>query len=375
MITLAILALAALVPLRRPGAAASLSFLLSCLWNEIPFVGLFLLLLSVVIPALTGGEIGPPRGPAGIVLAVLVALGFALIAWRGMRAGPAMGTALRASGHSFAADRPGSGLLPPARTLFRAVLAPLPLWRHDVRRTANIQYGPAGRYNRLDIYGPRAGVRRAPVLIHFHGGHFQMGWKSFDGRPLFQHLAARGWICVSANYRLRKAGRFPAAFVDAKRAIAWVRGHASEIGADTSTLVVSGSSAGAHMASMAALTPNDPVFQPGFEKADTTVSAAVGLYGYYGPRERGSNPPSGPGDYIRSDAPPFLLIHGTNDTVVPVERADTFFEKLEAGSDGPVHLARLPGAQHGFDLTWSLRFGHVIHGIEKFLNSVRDTGD
>lgn len=381
VITLAILALAALVPLRRPGLVANLSFLISCLWNEIPFVGLLLLLVALA-PALSGGAIGPPGGAPGLALAGLVAFGFVLIAWRGLQAGPAMGAALRGQrgdkrdGTRGAGPRgSGFGLLPPAPALLRAVLAPLPLWRHDVKRLANIQYGPAGRYNRLDVYRPRHGAHGAPVLIHFHGGHFEMGWKSFDGRPLFQHLASRGWICVSANYRLRKAGRFPAAFVDAKRVIAWVRGHAAEIGADPSTLVVSGSSAGAHMASMAALTPNDPVFQPGFEKADTTVSAVVGLYGYYGPRERGSTPPSGPEDYIRPDAPPFLLIHGTNDTVAPIEWAETFTEKLAEGSEGRVLLARLPGAQHGFDLTYSLRFGHVIHGIERFVTWVRDAGD
>jgi acetyl esterase/lipase len=70
--------------------------------------------------------------------------------------------------------------------------------------------------------------------------------------------------------------------IDVKKVIAWARAHADEYGADPAFVVVAGSSAGAHLAATAALTANDPTFQPGFEEADTTVAAAVGLYGYYG---------------------------------------------------------------------------------------------
>ncbi len=85
--------------------------------------------------------------------------------------------------------------------------------------------------------------------------------------------------------------------------ISWARGHAAEYGADPSLLIVAGSSAGAHLAAMAALTPNDPAFQPGFEDADTAVSAAVCLYGYYGDREPAGALPSSPEVYLSCDAP------------------------------------------------------------------------
>ena len=82
-------------------------------------------------------------------------------------------------------------------------------------------------------------------------------------------------------------------------------------------MFVAGSSAGAHLAAIAALTANDPTFQPGFEDADTTVAAAIGLYGYYGPVDRGRQPlPSSPLDYVDPDAPPFLIAHGDQDTYV-----------------------------------------------------------
>jgi acetyl esterase/lipase len=77
--------------------------------------------------------------------------------------------------------------------------------------------------------------------------------------------------------------------------IAWVREHGHEYGADPAVVFVAGSSAGGHLAAMAALTPNDPAFQPGFEHADTSVTAATPLYGYYGPLDTNERSPPGCG--------------------------------------------------------------------------------
>ena len=161
-------------------------------------------------------------------------------------------------------DHPAHPRLRSGCSLARVLLAPFPLWRRDVERIANVSYGDAGRANRLDLYRHRSHPAGAPVLIHFHGGHFRMGAKSREARAIFYRLAGHGWVCASANYRLREAGRFPNSLIDAKKAIAWARRHAPEYDADPTVLFVAGSSAGAHLASMAALTPNDPAFQPGF---------------------------------------------------------------------------------------------------------------
>ena len=72
------------------------------------------------------------------------------------------------------------------------------------------------------------------------------------------------------------------------------------------------------MEMMREVAPDDPAFQPGFDRVDTSVSAAVCLYGYYGNRDPGSRSPSSPHAYIRKDAPPFFVAHGANDTFVPV---------------------------------------------------------
>ncbi|MES9544085.1 alpha/beta hydrolase [Actinomadura sp. NPDC000600] len=138
-----------------------------------------------------------------------------------------------------------------------------------------------------------------------------------------------------------------------------------------STLFVAGSSAGGHLASMAALTPCDPAFQPGFETADTSVSGAISLYGYHGGLDGEVDSPSSPVSYLRPDAPPFFVAHGTADSLVPVEDTRLFVDRLRSVSVNPVVYAELPGAQHSFDLFHSLRFEAVIDGIEAFTTWAR----
>jgi acetyl esterase/lipase len=156
-----------------------------------------------------------------------------------------------------------------------------------------------------------------------------------------------------------------------KKVIAWVRGHGHKYGGDPSVLFVAGSSAGGHLASMAALTPNDPAFQPGFEDADTSITAAVSLYGFYGSPGTDWPRPSSPMAYVTADAPPFFVAHGDLDTVVIVEDARRFVEQLRSTSSNPVVYAELPGAQHSFDLFHSIRFEAVVDGVEAFTAWVR----
>jgi acetyl esterase/lipase len=190
------------------------------------------------------------------------------------------------------------------------------------------------------------------------------------------HLPARqpGLVCVSANYRLSPAARFPDHHVDAKKVIAWVRAHGREYGADAATVFVAGSSAGGHLAAMAALTSNDPAFQPRFEHADPSVLAAICLYGYYGSLNADERFPSSPLAYARADAPPFFVAHGDKDTLVLVEDARRSVEQLRRTSFNPVVYAELPGGQHTFDLFDSLRFAAVINGIEAFAAWVQSRG-
>lgn len=133
---------------------------------------------------------------------------------------------------------------------------------------------------------------------------------------------------------------------------------------------MAGSSAGAHLAVTAAVTANDPAYQPGFENADTSVAAAIGLFGYYGPIEPG---PSSPADFVHPDAPPLLIAHGDQDTYVPPEHVRQFVTRMRATSTNPVIYAELPGAQHSFDLFHSIRFHLLINGIQAFTAWIRST--
>ena len=113
------------------------------------------------------------------------------------------------------------------------------------------------------------------------GGAWITGNKQAQAYPLMSHLAERGWVCVAMSYRLSPRATWPDAIVDVKRALAWVKEHIAEYGGDPDFVAITGGSAGGHLSSLAALTPNDPAFQPGFEDVETSVRAAVPFYGVY----------------------------------------------------------------------------------------------
>ena len=373
VVTVALVALGtlfALVPLRSVG---NLSFRMGLLLNEVPIVGFYWLLIWTC-QAFVQGDIDAAGGWAAVGLAALTTAGLAVVAWRGLQARPAleqaMAEALGADWRTAIAPELAARLrrrLPLARIL----LLPLSRRRLGVERVANLRYGDAGRRNLLDLYRHRARPSGGPVLIHLHGGGYTGGRKNSQSLPLLYRLASQGWVCVSANYRLRPAAQHPNHLIDLKQVIAWVRAHGHEYGVDPTLLFVAGSSAGAHMASLAALTPNDPAFQPGFEDADTSVTAAaIGLNGWYG-NYYGEGGASSPLAHVRPDAPPFFIAHGDHDTMAPVEIARHFADTLGGVSTNPVVYAELPGAQHAFDLFHSLRFEMVVDAVEAFAAWVR----
>lgn len=358
--------LLALRPVDHPPPMQTLSFFFGIVVNELPFVAFYWLLASTLL-ALAQGDLSSVGGLTALGVAALTTVGLAAIAWRGAQAHAAIEHAMRRDLGGAPCHAADFAAAPPSRlTLLRVLLAPFPLWRRDVQSMRNVSYGDAGKANRLDLYRHRSHSAGAPVFIHLHGGHFRIGGKSREARAIFFRLAAHGWLCASANYRLRTAGEFPNSLIDAKKAIAWIRQHAPDYDADPAVLIVAGSSAGAHLAAMAALTAGDPAFQPGFEQQDTSVSAAVCLYGYYGNRTLDGPRPSSPLAYLRADAPPLFILHGTTDVDTSAEDAADFAGRLRSISSNPVVYAELPGAAHAFDMFRSLRLERVIDGIEAF---------
>uniref|UniRef100_A0AAU2W1R5 Alpha/beta hydrolase n=1 Tax=Streptomyces sp. NBC_00008 TaxID=2903610 RepID=A0AAU2W1R5_9ACTN len=349
-------------PLGRP------SYFFGLAVNELPFASFLWLLLLPTALAFAEGDIDSTGAWVIVGLAVVTTPGLVVIALRGLgerdriehAMAEGLGDGWRATIH---ADL-GAGLrrrLPLARILI------LPIFRRrwDVRRVAGLAYGDAGRRNLLDVYHHRSRPEGAPVLIHMHGGGYTGGHKNSQSLPLLYRLAGRGWVTVSANYRLKPAVKHPDHLIDLKKTIAWVREHAHEYGADPATLFVAGSSAGGHMASIAALTPNDPAFQPGFEDADTSVTGAIILNGFLGPYwDQGSE--SSPLGHARPDAPPMFIAHGDLDPLVPASEIRAIAEQLRSVSSNAVVHAELHGGHHAFDLYHSLRFEAVVDAVEAF---------
>lgn len=274
------------------------------------------------------------------------------------------------------------------------LIIPFRVRHRDVRVRRNLPYGRVGATElRLDIVEPRSSAPRRPALIYVHGGAWVLGFRDRQGGPLLTEMAARGWVGIRPGYRLSPTATFPEHLVDVKRAIAWVREHADELGVDPAFIAIAGGSAGGHLAALAALTANDPDLQPGFEEMDTSVQACVPIYGVYdvdtSPNQNElaelisryvmkADPHEDPHRWrqfrpiaqVRADAPPFLIVHGARDTFTSPREARTFAAELAAVSQAPVAYAELPGAQHAFDVFPSLRSAHAVRGIARFLATV-----
>ena len=299
------------------------------------------------------------------------------------------------------AERAGRAGLGPAEGPEINPWAAVPTWlsRRSRLRASGVSYGPHGKRNLLDIWASpdiKPGDR-APVLIQIHGGGWVYGDTRNQAYPLMDRMRTAGWICVPISYRLSPKATWPDHIVDVKRAISWVKANIADYGGDPDFVVITGGSAGGHLTALAALTANEPEFQPGFEEADTSVRAAVPFYGVYdlldwdgrgGPAstvrfmERvvmKSSPETDRSRWTRAsplhwagpDAPPMMILHGTNDSLVPVDGARRLARALRASSNSPVVYAELPRAQHAFDTYASIRTLSSVRAVEHFLAYVR----
>jgi acetyl esterase/lipase len=263
-------------------------------------------------------------------------------------------------------------------------------------QTSDIPYGPGGTEHLLDIWRRHdlAPGHRAPVLIQVPGGAWAVGDKRVQAYTLMSRMAELGWICVSINYSKSPRCTFPTHLIDVKRAIAWVRENIADYGGDPDFVAITGGSAGGHLASLAALTPNDPQLQPGFEDADTTVQAVAPYYGVYDftdfenmhelmlpfleqfvLKTRYSENPerfrsASPVAYTHGQAPPFFVLHGEKDELVPSGQARAFCASLRDAGAATVAYAELANAHHAFDITPTVRSRLAADAVADFLGVV-----
>ena len=236
----------------------------------------------------------------------------------------------------------------------------------------------------------------APVLIFVPGGAWVHGTSMLQGTALMSRMAELGWVCLAIDYRVSPHHRWPRHIIDVKTAIAWARANVDKFGGDRNFVAVAGCSAGGHLSALAGLTPGDPRYEAKLpEGADSSVDAVVGIYGRYdwedqSTRERAQfveflervvvkrtiarHPEvfrdASPIARAHRNAPPFLVIHGSKDSVIPVEQARSFVERMRATSHSMVGYLELPGAGHGFDLIDGERAGVAAHATSLFLNQV-----
>ncbi len=344
---------------------------------------------------------GTRRDVRGLALAGLSSAGLAYLVAQSRKAvGDAEDALVEGLGVDYVEQLDAKPTPADLATPWRRIANPF-AFRRAARRAGvevhrDIPYAPYGRRGLLDVYTsevtPASG---APVLLQVHGGGWTIGNKDQQGLPLMQHMAAKGWVCVAINYRLAPRDPWPAQIVDVKAAIAWIRAHIADFGGDPSYIAITGGSAGGHLTALAAVTPNAPEFQPGFEDADTAVQVAVPYYGVYDwagasglrsaelmrdtflapriVRRRFADAPevfeqASPLLRVTPDDPDFFVIHGSRDTLVDPGQARAFVQALRASSKRTVTYAELPGAQHAFDIFPSIRSAHLVRATDRFLH-------
>lgn len=341
---------------------------------------------------------GALRGPLGALGLAVLLVSWTAMAWFYLQSGRARQEMQTALTHALGDDyiehiRPELRAHFAGKPTFEALLHPFRILDRDVEVIKNLPFGSYGQ--KLDIYRPRHRVNDRPVLLQIHGGAWTQhyGSKNEQALPLMNHMALRDWVCVSIDYRLSPKATWPEHAIDCKQGLAWIKNNIADYGGNPAFIVVTGGSAGGHLAALLALTANDPALQPGFEDQDTEVQGAVPFYGVYDftdscnlqpshhvrsfyedhlfkrkmDSDRSAFEAASPLFRVRSDAPPTLIIHGEKDSLVPVEEARLFSRRLADASHQPVAYAEISNAQHAFDMFLSLRSLWVTFGVEQFL--------
>lgn len=264
---------------------------------------------------------------------------------------------------------------------------------HIKNKILDIPYAQQSPSQILDIWYPNEESDEPyPVIVHFHGGGFKFGGHREDSEEPMLRGTDRGYAVVSVEYRKSGEARFPAMLYDAKAAIRFLKTNAEKYKLDPQRIVLWGPSAGGWIVSMAALTPGNPAFEDrsmGNEEADSSVAAVIDWCGPCGgfldmdaaynadstrqPEQIHNEADSAesefmgapltkipelvrlanPCTYVNKDMPPFMIVHGTADRVVPVEQSIKLAETIKAvAGEDRVTFYLAEGAPHHGRIWW-----------------------
>jgi acetyl esterase/lipase len=255
----------------------------------------------------------------------------------------------------------------------------------DPRKTVTVNSGPAGQVTverdvtyctvdgvplKMDIYHPTITNRAVPVLLYVHGGGWTKGDKAAGaGVREIGEMVRRGYLVAAVNYRLAPEHKFSAQIEDVKCAVRFLRANARAYGLDPERIGAWGGSAGGHLVSLLGLTNRSAGFEGsgGYMDQSSRVQAVVDMFGpsdltqvFAGANSRimqevfnVTDPDSeilkwaSPATYASSDDPPFLLLHGAKDVLVPLSQSLELYDRLRAVSV-PATLVIVENAGHGF---------------------------
>jgi acetyl esterase/lipase len=220
---------------------------------------------------------------------------------------------------------------------------------------------------KADVFTPPPGTSNGVGLLLVHGG----GWVQGDRSQLRGYgilLGRIGYTCVTCEYRLAPASKWPAQIHDVKAALRWMRANAEQLNIDPRKIAVSGNSAGGHLSLIVAGTPNIAEFEGDGGNADvsTDVAACIAYYGpalLYSPERelpqylnflfgdgyseataKGASPLT----HVSASFPPTMLITGNKDELVPPQASFMMYQALlDAGASAELHV--YADAPHGFD--------------------------
>jgi len=245
---------------------------------------------------------------------------------------------------------------------------------------------------KMDIYAPMQGEGLSPAVMYVHGGGWSSGSRNDGLAQLFGRvLNQQGYIMASINYRLAPQYQFPAQIEDVKCALRYLRAHADAYRLDPQHIAVMGASAGGHLAALVGTSSVEHGFDVGeYLEQSSRAQAVVDFFGpadlvsmmstslrSLGERVFGVNSMDikaiarfSPVTYITDDDPPFLIIHGEKDELVPVIQSEILYNQLTAAGV-PADFVRVQNAGHGLR-----RAGgevnpaptEIVRQVMKFLN-------